>query len=478
MQITHAIGRFPGAKLVVVGDVMLDVTVHGTAERISPEAPVPVLRKRGTDYALGGAGNLLANVVALGARCWLFAEVGGDDAGRRLRGLVRRQIGDRAHISRGPATTLKERFVADGRQLLRCDWETPRHRRHGPDEVLLDVLARTLQQADALVISDYAKGFVTDRLVGFLMAAARRSDRPVVVDSKGRDCGVFRGARLLTPNAEELARATGMPVDDNECVERAARWLIRDVECEAVLATLGPRGMMLVQKSHPSLHLPAARRLLADVCGAGDSVTAVMAVASAIGLELSDAASLANAAAGLVVAKPGTAVVSREELCQAVDPSRSRILDPDRLKKRTDAWRDAGFSIGLTNGCFDLLHPGHLSLLRQAKAACDRLIVAVNSDASIRSLKGMPRPVQNEVARSSVLAALACVDAVVVFDRVAPIDLIRDVRPDVLIKGADYARERIAGADVVEARGGRVLIVDLEPGYSTSDTLKKLCEVA
>jgi D-beta-D-heptose 7-phosphate kinase/D-beta-D-heptose 1-phosphate adenosyltransferase len=472
-----------GVRVVVAGDVMLDRFLYGEVERISPEAPIPVLRIEREATMLGGAGNVLRNLVALGAAVEFLAVVGDDAAGREVQALARQAAGAgcRLSVEPGRATTIKERYIAAGQQLLRADRDPEGAIGAGTATALVAAATAALEGAGALVLSDYGKGVLEAETLAALIAAATAAGCPVVVDPKGRDYGIYRGATLVTPNQRELHEASGLPTSSDEEVALAAQEIIDSCGIEAVLATRGSDGLTLLGPGGKGkhLHLPTEAREVFDVSGAGDTVAAAVAAALAAGLGLEDAARLANVAAGIVVGKLGTAVTSRSELLQTLHASdlmaaEAKVADLDVLLARAERWRGAGLRLGFTNGCFDLLHPGHVSLLAQARAACDRLIVGLNSDASTRRLKGEGRPIQSEAARAAVLASLASVDLVVIFGEDTPLKLIEALKPEVLVKGADYARDEVVGADLVERLGGKLILVELAPGHSTSDTIERM----
>lgn len=471
------------APVLCVGDIMLDRFVTGAVERISPEAPIPVLRITRTTEMLGGAGNVAANLAALGVGARFVSVVGDDEAGAAvLRRLAEEHLataGCRIITEGGRQTTVKTRFFASNQQLLRADSETISP--VGADSAAAVLLAcRTLlAEARALVLSDYGKGLLEETLVADLIAAAQAANCPVVVDPKGQDYRRYRGAAAITPNRKELALATGMAVDTDDQVVAAARHLIATCGIGAVVATRSEEGLSVISADGGICHLPAEAREVYDVSGAGDTVVAVLTAALAAGAPLTDAARLANVAAGIVVGKVGTAVVRAHELLEALHHqewhrSEAKVVPLDEAQERVERWRRQGRRVGFTNGCFDLLHPGHLALLHQARAACDRLVIGLNSDASVRRLKGESRPVQSEMARAAVLASLSLVDLVVIFEEETPRILIEALRPDLLVKGADYTVETVVGADFVMSYGGRVLLADLKPGHSTTRTIARL----
>ena len=487
------------ASVLVVGDVMLDRFVYGAVERISPEGPIPVLRVGSERRMLGGAGNVLRNLRGLGARACLVAAIGDDEAGREVAALVAEDGADSQGgnfpVASDRPTTVKTRYVAAGQQLLRADTESRAALSEAEVEALRAAALAALPGARALILSDYGKGVLTAGLTADLIAAARRAGLPVAVDPQGRDYRRYRGASLVTPNRRELSEATGLSVANDGEVEAACRVLITDRGIGAVLATLGDEGMTLVAGHGAALRLPAETREVFDVSGAGDTVAAVVAAGLAGGLGLAEAARVANLAAGIVVGKLGTAPVEAADLTEALRPARAprvsggargdhvpdaeaKVLSRDATGAQAAAWRRAGLRVGFTNGCFDLLHPGHLHLLRQARAACDRLIVGLNSDASARRLKGTGRPVQNETARALVLASLNVVDRVAIFEEDTPLALIEAVRPDLLVKGADYRKDQVVGGALVESHGGEILLAELAAGHSTTATVRKLDERA
>jgi D-beta-D-heptose 7-phosphate kinase/D-beta-D-heptose 1-phosphate adenosyltransferase len=472
--------------VLCVGDVMLDDFVYGEVNRISPEAPVQVLTVSNSELVVGGAGNVARNVAALGARCVFVSVTGDDEAARTLKSALAAEsaIENCLVVDRSRPTTRKVRFVSEhhSTHLLRADWEQVTPISGEVEQAVIDAAIKALPQVAAIVLSDYAKGVLTPRVVRTLIEAARKASKPLIVDPKGKDFSNYAGATLITPNSHELAEVSRDAVATVADVAAAAAELGRALKSDAVLVTRGEQGMMLVpsgtQATGP-ISVPAHSVKVRDVSGAGDTVVAVLAAMVAAGMSFEDAMMVANAAAAVVVGKRGTATVSPAELRARMQPSGARahedkiVFDWSVLDQRLDEWHRQGLRIGFTNGCFDLLHPGHIKLLTGASAACDRLIVGLNSDASVRRLKGPERPMQDVYARAEVLAALAAVDLVVVFEEDTPLELIRRVRPKVLVKGGDYTREQVVGHDIVERDGGEVLLVDIVPGYSTTRLVQK-----
>ena len=486
MPLTEAIARqclyeAQDRRILVIGDVMLDRFVSGSVDRISPEAPIPVLRAERQEHMLGGAGNVARNLTALGFSCTLIGVVGNDEEGEIVRRLAdAEQIGHFLVVSDGRKTTSKWRFIGASQQLLRVDWEEdgllPRH----TATELSRKVAEHVVGVDAIILSDYGKGVLDDPLISSTIATARRNTSPVVVDPKGASYARYQGATAITPNKMELRQASGnAPTETDEEVSRAAYAILESCGIEAMVATRGAAGLAVIERTGEKTFRQSVAREVFDVSGAGDTVVAILAAALAQGLGLVPAADLANAGAGIVVSKLGTSVVTADELIEAVRTS-ERSRSSEKLKSlgallaQVESWKNSHLEVGFTNGCFDLLHPGHIHLIEQARAQCDRLIVGLNSDASVTRLKGEGRPIYDEAARAIVLSSLASVDAVVVFEEDTPLNLINAIVPNVLIKGADYRRETVVGHEIVEAAGGRIFLADLKDGFSTPRTVQRL----
>jgi D-beta-D-heptose 7-phosphate kinase/D-beta-D-heptose 1-phosphate adenosyltransferase len=475
--------------VLCVGDLMLDDFVYGEVTRISPEAPTPVLTVRHNKVEIGGAGNVARNIAALGARCIFVGIIGNDEAGLTLTNALAKFDGSIVPdlvIDKGRQTTRKVRYVSEhhSAHLLRADWETAAPASAQSEASVIAYAETALPQVGAVILSDYAKGVLTPRVIRAIIDAARRLGKPVIVDPKAHDYGLYRGATLMTPNRKELSAAVHRPVTTEAVVAAAAAELARALEAEAVLVTRSEDGMTLHVEGDAPVHIPAYPVKVSDVSGAGDTVAAVMAVLLAMKTPFEPAMRAANAAAAVVVGKRGTATVTLGELRHRILPSATLapedkiIFDWSVLDMRLAEWRRQGLRIGFTNGCFDLLHRGHIRLLAEARATCDRLVVGLNSDASTTRLKGKGRPINPAEGRAEVLAALEAVDLVVVFEQDTPLELIERVRPAVLVKGADYKREDVVGRDVVEAAGGDVILVELVPGHSTTNIVRRVAEPA
>jgi D-beta-D-heptose 7-phosphate kinase/D-beta-D-heptose 1-phosphate adenosyltransferase len=458
-----------------VGDLMLDRYVYGEVSRISPEAPIPVLRSRRTVSMPGGVGNVARNVAALGGLARLGGVTGADAAGDELARLVAVEDRIEDFIDRtGPAGTIvKTRYVCGGQQLMRLDEE----------EVSVGAFAReeVFTKASAILLSDYAKGVVTERLIRSALWQAQQTGAVVIVDPKGRDFARYGAVDLIKPNASELAGATGLPVETDAEIEAALEALLAATTAKAIVVTRAGKGMSLMRRGELAQHFPGRAREVFDVSGAGDTGLAALGLALGAGASLEQAVQLAILASGVVVGKSGTAVVSPAELIEAemsqhAGAALAKVTALDDLVAEVEAWRRQGLKVGFTNGCFDILHRGHVAYLAQARSWCDRLVVALNTDASVHRLKGEGRPVNDLDSRAVVIGGLASVDRVTSFDDPTPLALIERLRPDVLIKGADYTREGVVGGDLVESWGGEVRLAEFADGYSTTRTIEKMID--
>jgi D-beta-D-heptose 7-phosphate kinase/D-beta-D-heptose 1-phosphate adenosyltransferase len=468
--------RYSGLRIWVVGDLMLDEYVMGAVERISPEAPVPVVRVRETEHRLGGAANVARQVAALGAEVSLAGVIGEDAAGDDFLRLCAASNIDTRAVIRLPErrTTRKLRVLGHSQQLLRLDWEDAKA---CPPQVTVRLISKLTEgaQPDAIILSDYAKGVLTPETIAGLTAL--KGSGPVVVDPKHRDFARYRGATTITPNLRELEAAAGqtLDADDTAAVAAAARPIAAAAGLEAMVVTLGDRGMLLVPVQGHYTSVPAIQRAVYDVTGAGDTAISVLTLSLAAKAPLLASAQLANAAAGVSVGQIGAVAVDagsiRDALAARPD---GKILGRDDLVARAATWRMAGKRIVFTNGCFDLLHAGHLSLLSQSAKLGDVLVLAINSDASVRRLKGPERPLVPQEDRAAVLAALGFVDAVTIFDEDTPLEVLQAVRPHVLVKGGDYRPETVVGREFMEATGGRIALIPLTPEKSTTALVEKI----
>jgi len=478
-RVIHEIeDEWAGKRLLVVGDVMLDKYIWGDVGRISPEAPVPVVRGLRQDEKPGGAANVAMNLAHLGAQTTVVGITGGDENERLLADRLRSN-GITPHFitSDGFPTITKTRILGGRQQMMRLDFERLGSITQTAFDELLKKALELLPGSHALVLSDYAKGVITPAICQSLISAARKLGIPVLVDPKSSDYSLYRGATTICPNLVELAGAVRLNPADLEAVLTAAEAMVTEFDIEFLTATLSDKGIALVRPGN-RLVAPAQARQVFDVSGAGDTVVAVLALSLASGLQPETAVQLANIAGGIVVGKVGTVPVEKHELLAALSldialHAEDRVLTCDELVKRVSLWKANGQRVVFTNGCFDLLHIGHITLLEQARHCGDRLIVAINSDASVGCLKGPNRPIVGQADRARVLAALAAVDAVVIFDEATPLNLILAVQPDILVKGGDYAPENVVGASEVQSWGGEVKIVPLVEGISTTRLIEK-----
>lgn len=481
IELAAVVRNFQTARVLVIGDIILDRYIAGQVHRLSPEAPIPVLRPASDRCTLGGAANVALNIATLGGQAVLIGVTGDDAAGNEVARLVGSTPGIVAAMVRIPGrpTTSKTRFMTGSHQLLRLDEEVTDALDQDGLTAIMAAVETHIGSADAIVLSDYAKGVLCDGVLDAILIRAAASGKLVIADPKRPDFAAYRGATVLTPNEHEVRAATRIGAGHDTEADRAGRAALDATDGEAVLVTRSAKGLTLVCRDAEAIHLPTRAREVADVSGAGDTLVAALAVALAAGAGLVEASMLANATAGISVGKQGTATVSRQELLDAlhlddlVATDRKIVGLEDAIEQVAD-WHRRGLKVGFANGCFDLIHPGHVRLLSEARAACDRLIVALNTDASVKRLKGPTRPLQNEMARATVMASMAPVDLVTLFDQDTPLEMIEALRPDVLVKGSDYTVEQVVGADLVQARGGKVLLVNLREGHSTTGTIRRM----
>jgi D-beta-D-heptose 7-phosphate kinase/D-beta-D-heptose 1-phosphate adenosyltransferase len=472
---------FHSAHVLVIGDVMLDRFVYGSVERISPEAPIPVVAVDRTADMPGGAANVARNIAAMGAHARLIGVVGDDPSAADLREQIAAspEIAADLIVDASRPTTVKTRYVADGQQVMRADRESRAALAEDVAARVITAFVRALDGVSVVLLSDYGKGVLSGAVTRSIIEAARRANKPVLVDPKAQDFGRYRGATLIKPNRQELQSACGHPCTTQEQILAAARHVLGEGVCDTLVVTRGRDGMSVIDRSGSVTQLATSARQVFDVSGAGDTAMAALALGIAAGASVTDAAALANVAAGIAVGKRGTATVSTGEIIAELHPAQGghelqKVLSLDSALRLVSRWRDAGEKVAFTNGCFDLLHPGHIALLEYARRTADRLVVGLNADASVRRLKGPQRPVQSEVARATLLAAMGSVDAVVIFSDDEPLELIERLAPDVLVKGADYRPDEVVGADYVTARGGKLMLAPIVPGHSTSGTVQRV----
>ncbi len=488
-ELQSFLGKIKDVPVLIAGDLMLDTFVYGNVDRISPEGPIPVLSVEKETRMLGGAGNVLSNLSALGAKPVLLSVIGDDAQGLLVRDMAEAMGADCAGLVSDPSrpTILKTRYVAQGQQLLRTDFEKTHAIDPSLEEKILQTAQEKIKSVKAVVLSDYGKGFFKGTLLAQLIALANRAGIPVLVDPKGDDFSIYRGADIVTPNRKELALATKTQnLKSDEEIVGAAQRVIAHCGIKHVVATRSEDGMSVIGEGGDVLHLRTTAREVYDVSGAGDTVMATIAACLAAGMELQSAARLANLAGGIAVSKSGTAPVGMQELKSALSDNRQNISSLatwNDAANKIKSWQEQGLVVGMTGGCFDILHYGHVTYLNDARAKCDRLVVALNHDASIRLLKGPSRPVNDEVARSEVMGALVSVDMVVLFGAETagadntPCALLDAVRPDIFFKGGDYTVESLPETKTVQGYGGQVQIMPVYQGYSTTGIIEKAREL-
>ena len=458
---------FTKHTILVVGDVMLDKYVYGSVSRISPEAPIPVLKINKNVSKLGGAANVAKNLVDLGAKVILTSVVNNDPAGVELMNILDENgIEGSMIIDPDRPTTIKTRFMSDGHHLLRIDEEITKPVSYDTATRIVDDIKSLLTRVDVVILSDYNKGVLSENAIERIIEAAQ--GKIIIVDPKKSTFYPYKGCTVITPNEKELFWATG--VDD---LTVAAEKALQQSDADSILLTRSEKGMALFRKGKEPLIIPALAKSVVDVCGAGDTVVATLAACLAAGETLEDSAVTANQAAAIVVGKIGTATVSAAEL-RAAQHQDDKIAELSVALDIISTWKSQGLKVGFTNGCYDLVHPGHVQMLKKCRQNCDRLVVGLNSDDSVKRLKGESRPIQNEFSRATVLSGFSSVDLVVIFEEDTPLHLIEKLLPDVMMKGADYQVDTVVGADVVISNGGEVKLIELEQGHSTSNIVEKL----
>ncbi len=472
-------GGFSQLKVLVIGDIMLDRYIHGEVERISPEAPVPVIRHAQRYERAGGAANVAMNLAGLGCKTFLAGFWGSDSEQGELAAIMERAgIDTVGVVSSSLPTISKTQIVGRMQQLLRLDIESRDHPPAAEAQRLLERATELVGKVHAVILSDYAKGALSEALCAAVICAARTAGIPILADPKTPDFSKYTGATTVCPNLGELSLATGVSAHTTEAILAAGQALVAEHDLQFLTVTMSEKGISVLRRESRH-HSPARAREVFDVSGAGDTVIATLAASLAGGLQIEKAVELANLAAGVVVGKVGTVPIAQHELIALLTPSSGlsageKILDLERIQKRVAEWRASGETIVFTNGCFDLLHVGHITLLEDCRRFGTKLVLGLNADSSVCRLKGPTRPIVGERERARVMAALAAVDAVVLFEEDTPLELIRALRPNVLVKGGDYSVETVVGHEEVLGYGGRVEIVPTVEGFSTTNIVKKL----
>ncbi len=472
----EGVEKFSNSTILCVGDVMMDRFIYGSVERVSPEGPIPVLLVENEKHMLGGVGNVVSNIASLGANTILVGVIGDDIYGRDIEHQLEK-LGIKSALEEcnSRSTTVKTRYVGGNQQIIRVDREKSGDIPKIIEDKIIKNIEDNISKVGALILSDYGKGVLTDRVVTSAIQIAKEYDVPVFVDPKGKDFTRYAGASFVTPNSKELNEATGMPTKTDENIEAAARHIMQENAIENVLATRSEDGMSIVSLDGETSHIKTKAKEVFDVSGAGDTVIATFATGVASGLAAEDAANIANIAAGIVVGKHGTATVSKAELIRALSEKRfadrySKLLSIEAAAVEVALLKQQGKKVGFANGCFDLPHPGHHALLRAAKLKCDFLVAAINSDRAVKELKGEDRPFYNQGMRADMLSSLEMIDMVVIFDEKDVLSTIEAIKPNIVVKGGDYKKEEVQGYGIVDD----VVIVPLEEDYSTTNTIAKL----
>jgi len=472
-------------KILLIGDIMLDQYIKGGVSRISPEGPIPVFHVLSEDQVLGGAGNVLANLASLGVKPHIIGLIGDDENGRALTNTIK-SLGietDGLIQDSSKPTIVKTRYVSQNQQLLRVDREDASAITKNIEDKILSLATKQINDSSIMILSDYGKGVLTPTLVQSLIALAKKKDIPVLVDPKVHDYDVYKGATIVTPNKKELSAATNnMPTATDEDVTAAAKNIMSNHDIEFVFATRSEDGISVIPKKGEVTHLRTKSIEVYDVSGAGDTVVAVTAAVLAAGGDLVSAAKIANIAGAVVVSKSGTATVTKQEIQNHLSDNQTKLLGATPIgaaKDQIEKWQAKGLKVGFTNGCFDIVHYGHVNYLARAKEKCDRLVMALNHDTSVRILKGPTRPINDENARAAVIAALSSIDLVVLFgaqkegEDNTPCEIVGYLKPDVLMKGGDYTIDQLPEGKVALSYGGQVEIMPLYEGYSTTNIIEK-----
>ena len=469
-------------KILVIGDLILDEYIWGGVSRISPEAPVPILETRSENLALGGAANVANNLVGLGCEVHLCGAIGQDEKGDKLL----KTIHDRSIQTEGifrfvhRPTTTKIRIIAHNQQILRVDKEDNRPITEETEKKLIQYINQVIPTMDGVICSDYHKGILTEKVIKAVMRKAQKSEKAVIVDPKNSDFSLYKGATVITPNLREVASSVPIKIKDQEDLGRAAEYLLNLTKAQAILITQGKDGMSLYKSKEKLISIPTVAKEVFDVTGAGDTVISVFSMAMFVGFAYQEAAWLSNMAASVVVGKVGTAVVTLEEINEFLQEEMLRtshtVLGLEELKKIISMAKSTDKKVVFTNGCFDLIHGGHIEFLQKAKSLGDILVVGLNTDQSVKKLKGENRPIKNERERANILSALKYIDYITMFNETTPEKLIREIRPDILVKGDDYKIDEVVGREIVEGYGAKVELIPIVKGHSTTGTLEQILE--
>jgi len=485
-ELTEVVARFVDTPVLVIGDLMIDEYIWGHVNRISPEAPVQIVEAEKDEHTLGGAGNVVKNLVSLEAQVYVSSVIDESDTGTLILNELQNLGVDTSGVfmEPGKVSSKKTRVLSldTNQQILRIDQESIHPLTYDSEKKITEFVSAHIESFGAVILSDYMKGVLSDTLIRKIIAHGNEKDIPVIIDPKGTNYEKYQNAMLITPNKKETETVLNMSINDWETLEKAGRNLLNRLKTRAVLVTLGKDGMALFQKGKKTVHIPAEKKEVYDVTGAGDTVISLIGLGIASGLDLVKSIEVANIAASIVVSKIGTATVTRQEIIDDVLQhtlySSNKIVELEPLVKLVEDRRKNGRTIVFTNGCFDIIHVGHTSFLQKARQLGDLLIVGLNSDASVRRLKGTHRPIIPVKERATNLASLAGVDYITVFEEDTPVNLIEAVKPDILVKGDDYKKGEVVGRDIVESYGGRVELIKLVRGVSTTSIIERIVKSA
>ena len=467
-------------RIMVIGDLILDEYIWGSVSRISPEAPVPILETKSENLTLGGAANVANNLVAIGCEVHLVGAIGNDEKGDKLLSLIEEKKISSKGIFRFVyrPTTSKIRVIGHNQQILRIDKEDNRPITEETENKIIKFINKTLPDMDIVICSDYRKGILTEKVFSATTHRANNSKKRVLVDPKSSNFELYRGATIITPNQFEVEKAVPIKIQDKIDLDRAAEYLLNLTHAEVILITRGKDGMTLYPNKEKPIDIPTQAKEVFDVTGAGDTVVSILAMALAIGFNYQDSAWLSNMAASIVVGKIGTAVVTLPEIDEYLHEEMLRtskaVLNLEELTKTVSLAKSVGKTVVFTNGCFDLIHGGHIEFLQKARAKGDLLVVGLNSDKSVKAIKGNGRPIKGEKERANIISALKSVDYITIFDETTPEIIISEIRPDILVKGDDYDVDEVVGREIVEGYGAKVELIPVVKGLSTTNTVTKI----
>ena len=469
-------------RIMVIGDLILDEYIWGSVSRISPEAPVPILETKSENLTLGGAANVANNLVAIGCEVHLVGAIGNDEKGDKLLSLIEEKKISSKGIFRFVyrPTTSKIRVIGHNQQILRIDKEDNRPITEETENKIIKFINKTLPDMDIVICSDYRKGILTEKVFSATTHRANNSKKRVLVDPKSSNFELYRGATIITPNQFEVEEAVPIKIQDKIDLDRAAEYLLNLTHAEVILITRGKDGMTLYPNKEKPIDIPTQAKEVFDVTGAGDTVVSILAMALAIGFNYQDSAWLSNMAASIVVGKIGTAVVTLPEIDEYLHDEMLRtskaVLNLEELTKTVSLAKSVGKTVVFTNGCFDLIHGGHIEFLQKARAKGDLLVVGLNSDKSVKAIKGNGRPIKGEKERANIISALKSVDYITIFDETTPEKIISEIRPDILVKGDDYDVNEVVGREIVEGYGAKVELIPVVKGLSTTNIVTKILE--